>query len=100
MRILKDFEMCDGLSLNEKVKFRFPLRGLSSNYLSPTKLNVFNKFSVRYFVRVKIMLRRQAKSKIDEDGDLEEQNENQESNDEDQAVAQIIGAEQEVTLFQ
>lgn len=73
MRVLKDFEMCDGLSLNEKVKFRFPLRGCCSNLLSPTKLNVFNKFSVRYFVRVKIMLRPQAKNRIDEDGDLEEQ---------------------------
>jgi hypothetical protein len=72
-RVLKDLEVCDGLTLKEKVKFRLPLRGCCSKYLTPSKLNVFNKFSVRYYVRVKVVLRRPktTEDRFDEDGDIE-----------------------------
>jgi hypothetical protein len=55
---MKEYEVCDGFCLNDKVKFRIPLRGMAPQKMSPTKINVFNKFSVRYFVRVKVLLRR------------------------------------------
>jgi hypothetical protein len=46
LRVLADYELCDGFVLKEKIPFRLPLRGLVTPYLSPTYLNVFNKFSV------------------------------------------------------
>ena len=54
MRILKQFEVCDGCVAYETIYFRFPLRGACSPYLCSTKTNVFNKFSVRYIVRLVI----------------------------------------------
>lgn len=56
--MLAEHELCDGCVLGERIRFRIPLRGLASPYLSPTKINVFNKFSVKYFVQVKIILSR------------------------------------------
>lgn len=59
LRVLADYELCDGFVIKEKIPFRVPLRGLVTPYLSPTYLNVFNKFSVQYFVRVKVVVLRQ-----------------------------------------
>ena len=52
MRVLTEYEVSDGFMVSEKVKFRIPLRGLCTPYLSPTFVNVFNKFTVRYYARL------------------------------------------------
>ena len=83
--------------------------------MSPTKINVFNKFSVRYFVRVKVLLRRPVvdaaelaaakKEEMEEDEPQMEYDESQleaaeeekaadeEQDDEDKTVACIVGPE-------
>jgi hypothetical protein len=64
---MKQFEICDGFVLGDKISFRLPLRGLAAPYLSPTKLNVFNKFSVKYFVQLKVIVRKE----MSDDGESE-----------------------------
>lgn len=63
--------------------FRLPLRGACSPYLTPTAKNVFNKFSVRYFVRLVLetfeVTRRVAKSRGDDDDDEDSTEELEES---------------------
>lgn len=56
LRIIKEYEVCDGFELGQKVLFRIPLRGMGMPYLSSTKINVFNRFSVVYLLRVQIKL--------------------------------------------
>mgnify|MGYP001599597264 CR=1 FL=1 len=54
-RTIKEYEIVDGCSApGDNVHFRFPLRGLC--LLTPTLKNVFNKFSVRYYVRCIVYL--------------------------------------------
>ena len=36
----------------DTIDFRIALRGACSRYLCPTVLNVYNKFSVRFYIRV------------------------------------------------
>ena len=38
----------------DTVDFRLPLRAACSKYLTPTVKNVYNKFSLRFFVRIVI----------------------------------------------
>jgi vacuolar protein sorting-associated protein 26 len=48
---LKRTEILDGCpSIGDKIEFRIPLKGIEN--ISPSMKNVFNKFSVKYFVKV------------------------------------------------
>ena len=70
-----------------------PLRGASAKLMAPSTKNVYNKFSVRYFLRViftvatKINKRKQKKKRgDDEDSSQEEQSEAEESENSDWEV--------------
>ena len=39
------------------IDFRLPLRGASCRYLCPTVKNVYNKYSVRFFIRFVIFVK-------------------------------------------
>ena len=53
MRVLKEYEIVDGCcEEGDIVDFRIPLRGACCKYVTPSVKNVFNKFSVRFFVRI------------------------------------------------
>lgn len=57
MRVLKEHQILDGCpELGYSVEYRIPLRGLHMKYLTPTAKNVFNKFSVRFFLRFVVRL--------------------------------------------
>lgn len=58
LRVLKQHEVVDGCSVGDLVGYRIPLRGACKPYLCPTVTNVFNKFSVRFFVRVVVVTER------------------------------------------
>ena len=45
------------------IDFRLPLRGACSQYLTPTVKNVFNKFTVRFYIRIVIKLTTTRKEK-------------------------------------
>lgn len=52
-RVVKDFQIMDGCcDEGDTIDFRLPLRGACCRYLGPTVKNVYNKFSVRYFIRL------------------------------------------------
>ncbi len=64
----------------DTIDFRLPLRGASSRFLGPTVKNVYNKFSVRFFIRftffVRVRFRVAAKAKeSDNNGESSEENE-------------------------
>ena len=66
LRVIKDFQVMDGCcDEGDTIDFRMALRGAASQYLCPTVKNVYNKFSVRFFVRlvleVKVRFRISAK---------------------------------------
>ena len=66
LRVIKDFQVMDGCcDEGDTIDFRLPLRGASCQYLCPTIKNVYNKFSVRFFIRfvlfVKVRFRVAAK---------------------------------------
>lgn len=53
IRILKDYQIMDGCcDEGDTIDFRVALRGACSQYLCPTVKNIYNKFSVRFFIRV------------------------------------------------
>ena len=81
------------------IDFRLPLRGAQCKFLCPSVRNVYNKFSVRFFIRfvlfVKVRYRVAAKAKKEEekeshDGASSEESENERealnSDDEFQAI--------------
>ena len=80
------------------------MRGLCSPYLSPTKANVFNKFSVRYMVQVKVIV---SKPQIEEaEHDEFEQQYGQEDGGDEEKQSEcefedpaIIGGQQEIVLW-
>jgi hypothetical protein len=80
-RVVKDFQIMDGCcDEGDTIDFRLPLRGASGRFLGPTVKNVYNKFSVRFFIRliffVKVRFRVAAKPKESEDdGESSEDNE-------------------------
>ena len=52
LRVIKDYQIMDGCcDEGDTIDFRLPLRGASSQYLCPSIKNVYNKFSVRWFIR-------------------------------------------------
>ena len=73
--MLKQHEVVDGCSVGDLVDFRIPLRGACRPYLCPTVTNVFNKFSVRFFVRVVVVTERVERHFVegDEDEDVMEE---------------------------
>ena len=57
LRVLKEHQIMDGCcDKGDSVDFRIPLRGAHSKFLTPTVKNVFNKFSVRFFLRVVVKI--------------------------------------------
>lgn len=50
------------------IDFRIPLRGACSKYLTPTVKNVFNKFSVRFYLRLVIKVTTIRKEKKESEG--------------------------------
>ena len=55
LRVLKSYEIIDGCcEANDLIRFRLPLRGAASQMITPTLLNAFKKFSVRFFIRAVI----------------------------------------------
>ena len=79
MRVLKDHQMLDGCcEVGDQIDFRIPLKGLHTKYLTPTARNVFNKFSVRWFIRFVIKIAPEAKAdetKKPDDSESEEKEE-------------------------
>ena len=58
----------DGLpEANDFLKFRLPLRGARC-HLSPTLINAFNKFSVRFYVRLAF---KTVSMEVEEDEEIE-----------------------------
>ena len=70
-QLVKEFEVVDGYPVldefahgNEvqkpspyRIDFRLPLRGISPQLLSPTKLNVCNMFSTLYFMQLVVVMK-------------------------------------------
>lgn len=57
LRVLREHQIIDGCcSEGDFVNFRIPLRGAHARYMTPTVKNVYNKFSVRFFVRLVIYI--------------------------------------------
>lgn len=53
MRQLVRYEIADGCpQAEDKIHFSIPLKGMEN--VTPTLKNVFNKFSVRYFIKLGI----------------------------------------------
>jgi hypothetical protein len=49
VRTLIRYEIADGCPINDdKISFTLPLKGIE--YVTPTLKNLFNKFSVKYFL--------------------------------------------------
>lgn len=81
-RVIKDFQVMDGCcDEGDTIDFRLPLRGACCRYLGPTVKNVYNKFSVRYFIRfvffVKVRFRVADKASKDSNNDGESSEENE-----------------------
>ena len=56
---------------DDSVDFRIPLRGSHSQFLSPTIKNVYNKFSVRFFLRIVIKITPKPKARVETHSDDE-----------------------------
>lgn len=64
LRVLKEHQIMDGCcEKGDSIDFRIPLRGAHSKFLTPTVKNVFNKFSVRFFLRVVVKITPAAKAR-------------------------------------
>jgi hypothetical protein len=64
LRTIKRFEIIDGCpSADDTIEFRFPLKGVKN--ISPTMKNVFNKFSVRYYLKCTVHLKDKEKEVIE-----------------------------------
>lgn len=58
LRVIKDFQIMDGCcDEGDTIDFRIPLRGASCRFLCPTVKNVYNKYSVRFFIRFVLFIR-------------------------------------------
>jgi len=59
---VKKVEIIDGCpSREDTIPFRIPLKGIK--HVSPTLKNVFNKFSVKYFIKFLIAIREEEENK-------------------------------------
>ena len=79
--MIKDFQIMDGCcDEGDTIDFRLPLRGACCRYIGPTVKNVYNKFSVRYFIRfvffVKVRYRVESKCLKESNNDGESSEEN------------------------
>jgi hypothetical protein len=72
-----------------------PLRGACSPYLCPTKINVFNKFCVKYFLRVVVEILREEKTPMQDDGESASPNEEEQF----EVVEDIESGMHEITLW-
>jgi vacuolar protein sorting-associated protein 26 len=54
VKSIKSYEIIDGCpAAGDNIYFRFPLRGVMN--LTPTLKNIFNKFSVRYYLKLMVL---------------------------------------------
>jgi hypothetical protein len=98
--VLKSYELCDGIGpICKKIGFRLPLRGLCSPYLSPSRTNVSNRFSVRYFAQIKLLLSKCAEKPSECEYGMEETEHDKAENSEDCEDPWIIGGQQELVLW-
>ena len=69
------------------IDFRLPLRAACGKYLTPTAKNIYNKFSVRFFLKIVLVVAQNyyVKTKKDRDdyGDESEENERQYGEEDD-----------------
>lgn len=72
LRILKQHEIVDGCCADDVIDFRIPLRGACRPYLCSSVTNVFNKFSVRFFVRA-VIVTEQVIRKTDQNDEVTEE---------------------------
>jgi len=88
--VLKEHQIIDGCcSEGDFVNFRVPLRGVHARYLTPTAKNVFNKFSVRFFVRLSIHITpkpRAQKPRHDSDSENGEEKSEETEKEEDEII--------------
>ena len=63
----------------DTIDFRMALRGASSQYLCPTVKNVYNKFSVRFFVRLLIFIKVRFRIKAKKQSNNDEASDGEES---------------------
>lgn len=71
------------------------MRGACSPYLGPTKTNVFNKFSVRYFVRLVVEVVKERSASFTDDADSTSCNEEEPF----EVIDEVESALHEVTLW-
>jgi hypothetical protein len=62
----------DGSCADEVIDFRIPLRGMCRPHICPSVTNVFNKFSVRFFVRA-VVVTEQVIRKLDQSEEVTEE---------------------------
>ena len=91
LRILKDYQIVDGCcEQDDTVDFRLPLRGANGNYLTPTAKNVYNKFSVRFFVRIVMSVANNYLIKVEKKKRQKKKKGNDGEDDEDQTSEEEI----------
>ena len=94
LRVLKDYQIIDGCcEEGDIIDYRLPLRGASGQYLTPTAKNVYNKFSVRFFIRVVMSVANNYLIKV-------EKKKRQKKSDEDQSSEEIEDDADDLEMLQ
>ena len=94
LRILKNYQIVDGcIEQDDTIDFRIPLRGACGQYLTPTAKNVYNKFSVRFFVKVVMSVANNYLIKV-------EKKKRQQKDDEDQSSEEIEDNDDDIEMLQ
>ena len=95
LRILKDYQVVDGCcEQDDIIDFRIPLRGACGPYLTPTAKNIYNKFSVRFFVRVVMLVTSHYQIKV------EKKKRRQKKEDEDQSSEEIEHDDEDLEMIE
>lgn len=90
IRVLKDYQIMDGCcDEGDTIDFRMALRGACAQYLCPTVKNIYNKFSVRFFIRVVFSVR--VRYRIAKDSKKAESNNDGASSEEFENVQAVDG---------
>ena len=94
LRILKNYQIVDGcIEQDDTIDFRIPLRAACGQYLTPTAKNVYNKFSVRFFVKVVMSVANNYLIKV-------EKKKRQQKDDEDQSSEEIEDNDDDIEMLQ
>lgn len=108
LRVLKDFQVIDGCcEEDDTVDFRMPLKGACGQYLSPSVRNVYNKFSVRFFLRIVFTVAtnvnvRQPKPEKDKDhhGSYEDAESSQEGEEREESDWEVLERQEAATTVE